>query len=161
MAASSDQTLDLAATPEPPWLHCPGEPPWWGGWRQGAAEPWYLEIFLPFWIELTAEQRAQYLAHWPPPDAEWAETLAKYAAAGPPKVDVSAWPAPPWQRHPGRGPRWLGWQFAGAPRRWLRHEFLPFWRLLQPHDQERYLRDWPPPTHAWRTRLQRWNAKVR
>lgn len=154
MTASTDSPLDLAAAPEPPWVHCPGQPPWWGGWRQGAAEPWYLEVFLPFWTDITAEQRVQYLAHWPPPDDDWAENLA--ANIRPRTLDVAAWPAPPWQRHPGRSPAWLGWRF-GAPRRWLRDEFLPFWVLMRPHDQALYLRHWSPPTEAWRARLQRWN----
>jgi hypothetical protein len=60
--------------PPPPWRRYPGEDPWWSGWRQGEAEAWLLEIWLPFWRSLAEGARTEYLEKWAPPP-EWKEYL--------------------------------------------------------------------------------------
>jgi hypothetical protein len=160
MGAESKPLLDLSSAPEPPWARYPGRAPWWGGWRQGDAEPWYLHVFLPFWAGLGAEQRLEYLGRWPPPDADWAENLALNRTAEPASLNFDALPLPPWERYSPRGPRWIGWHL-GAARRWLREDFLPFWLMLRPEDRAAYARRWPPPSEAWRERLESWERDDR
>lgn len=159
MSAEPKTPPDLSGAPEPPWARYPGQPPWWGGWRQGEAEPWYLYVFLPFWIALGDEQRSKYLARWPPPDADWAENLAVNAQAETRLLDFGSLPPPPWERYPTRGPRWIGWRF-GSARRWLREDFLPFWLMLPAEDQAAYLRRWPAPSDTWRERLTSWEREA-
>ena len=110
-------------------------------------------MFLPFWTELASEGRSEYLTRWPPPDEDWAENLAQNAAAGPRVLDFESLPPPPWERYRTRGPNWIGWHFGG-PRHWLREEFMPFWLMLRSEDQAAYMLHWPPPTEAWRRRLE-------
>ena len=50
----------------PPWIEYPGNDPWWGGWRQGTSETWLLKVWLPFWKNLTAEEKDAYLLRGPP-----------------------------------------------------------------------------------------------
>lgn len=57
--------------PLPPWLQYPGREPTWGGWRQGVSEAWFAERWLPFWRALGEQDRAAYLADFPPPDEDW------------------------------------------------------------------------------------------
>lgn len=154
MPQSSDEPFDITRAPEPPWQRYPGRDPWWGGFRQGDAEPWYLNVFLPFWTGLGSARQHEYLERWPPPNPEWAGCLADYAARGPVANEFSEAPIPPWERYSGHGPLWVGW-FAGSAKRFLREVFLPFWSALPAHDRAAYLRVWPPPSDAWRERLQR------
>ena len=67
---------------EPPWSAYPGQPPWGGGWRQGASEDWLHEQWLPFWQTLDAAAREAYLVRWPPPDEDWREYLMHHWAGG-------------------------------------------------------------------------------
>jgi hypothetical protein len=60
---------------EPPWIQFNSTPPWHSGWRQGNADYWLGYIWMPFWLELTEEQRQEYLRKYPPPDEEWHEYL--------------------------------------------------------------------------------------
>ena len=60
---------------EPPWVFAPNTEPWSGYWRQGGGEYWLLEIWLPFWGELDAKQRENYLEKWQPPTEDWYEYL--------------------------------------------------------------------------------------
>jgi hypothetical protein len=55
----------------PPWIQYPNNPPYWGGWRQGYSEGWFVYIWWPFWTKLTKKERMEYLKKWPPPDEEW------------------------------------------------------------------------------------------
>jgi len=49
---------------KPPWVIWPGEEPWWGGWSQGDAEPWLLDVWLPFWSKLGRGEKLAYLEKW-------------------------------------------------------------------------------------------------
>lgn len=62
----------------PPWLAYPGNPPWWGGWRQGEAEAWLLKIWFPFWQARKPAEKASYLQTFPPPDEEWQTYMTEY-----------------------------------------------------------------------------------
>jgi len=57
--------------PEPPWIKIPDVDASWAGWRQGAAEDWLVEVWLPFWHSLDAEGRRKYLERYPVPDDDW------------------------------------------------------------------------------------------
>jgi hypothetical protein len=63
--------------PNPPWTQYPGEASYWAGWKQGSGYVWLLSVFLPYWSSATAEQRAQYLAKWPPPDEDWRSWISE------------------------------------------------------------------------------------
>ena len=55
----------------PPWIEYASskfEGPFWGGWRQGNAEPWFRDIWTPFWKKLTPEERIMYLEKNPLPE---------------------------------------------------------------------------------------------
>lgn len=67
---------------EPPWTAYPGQPPWWGGWRQGTSEAWLHDQWLPFWHAKDAAAREAYLVRWPPPDEDWREYLMQHWAGG-------------------------------------------------------------------------------
>ena len=41
------RALEAGEEIEPPWVLCPSEEPWWGGWRQGYGEAWLLNVWLP------------------------------------------------------------------------------------------------------------------
>jgi hypothetical protein len=56
---------------KPPWIQYPGNPPYWGGWRQGYSEGWLLNTWFPFWDKLTPEEQKAYLEQYPPPDEDW------------------------------------------------------------------------------------------
>jgi hypothetical protein len=55
----------------PPWIQFPQQPPTWGGWRQGRAQAWLLQTWLPFWSRLAPADRTAYLAVHPAPDTDW------------------------------------------------------------------------------------------
>jgi broad specificity phosphatase PhoE len=61
----------------PPWRAYPGQPPWWGGWRQGESEAWLMQRWMPFWRSLSAAQRSDYLQRWEPPDEDWREYVTE------------------------------------------------------------------------------------
>lgn len=61
----------LAYPIPPPWIAYPDSEPTWGGWRQGTGQAWLGEHWLPFWNELSLEDRKAYLEQWPPPNEEW------------------------------------------------------------------------------------------
>jgi hypothetical protein len=159
MTLSPGNALDFETAPEPPWRRYPDREPWWGGWRQGDAEPWYALVFLPFWIALAPDQRRQYLERFPAPTREWTEYLADYAARGSRTSgrvpDFTSAPPPPWKQYPGRGPLWIGWH-VGKPKRWLQHTFLVYWLPMPPEDQNAYLELWPAPNEPWRRRMRKW-----
>jgi len=60
---------------KPPWIQYPGNPPYWGGWRQGISEDWLHDIWFPFWDKLTPEEQKEYLEEYPPPDEDWQEYM--------------------------------------------------------------------------------------
>lgn len=66
---------DIDNAIRPPWRMYPGSEPWWGGWRQGDSEHWFLTAWLPYWQSLTKQGRAEYLVRWPPPSEDWNEYL--------------------------------------------------------------------------------------
>ncbi len=43
--------------------------------RQGIAEPWFDQVWCPYWASLTAAQRAGYLDAWQA-SPEWREAIA-------------------------------------------------------------------------------------
>jgi hypothetical protein len=51
---------------EPPWIVFPWLDPdeLSGHLKQGVAEPWFDQIWRPFWSSLSETQRLQYLDHW-------------------------------------------------------------------------------------------------
>lgn len=57
---------------EPPWVFYPDSEPWWGGWRQGNGEAWWIQIWEPFWSRLHARRREAYAARWNIPEV-WRE----------------------------------------------------------------------------------------
>jgi hypothetical protein len=63
---------------QPPWLEYPGEDPAWGGWRQGFGEAWMLNTWIPFWNQLSPEEKESYLKRYPPPDDNWRLYLTHY-----------------------------------------------------------------------------------
>jgi hypothetical protein len=64
--------------PEPPWLMCPGTPPYSGGWRQGGGEGWIKNVWFPFWNRLAPDEKDAYLMRYPPPDDDWNLYLTQY-----------------------------------------------------------------------------------
>jgi hypothetical protein len=58
------RALEAGEEIEPPWAVRPGEEPWWGGWRQGYAEPWLLDVWLPFWRKLGRDEKLAYVERW-------------------------------------------------------------------------------------------------
>jgi hypothetical protein len=67
---------DQDSDPKPPWIEYPGNPPFWGGWRQGFSEAWLLKIWFQFWRHLTPEEKDAYLRRYPPPDDDWLQYKA-------------------------------------------------------------------------------------
>jgi hypothetical protein len=59
---------------EPPWVVFPKLSPDDLPVNQGEAEPWFDQIWRPFWQQLTADQRAAYHAHWKSTDA-WRDSI--------------------------------------------------------------------------------------
>lgn len=57
--------------PSPPWIEFPQQSPTWGGWRQGNAEEWLLKKWLPYWNDLSHDNKLELLESYPPPDEEW------------------------------------------------------------------------------------------
>lgn len=64
----------------PPWHRYPRTEPTWAGWRQGRSEYWLLEVWFPFWRDMSDIQRADYLHRWPPPNELWRLYLVNYWA---------------------------------------------------------------------------------
>lgn len=67
----------LASAPIPPWLYAKGSAPYDGRWRQGNDEPWFLDVWLPFWRGCGPDLRQDYLDRYPAPDEEWLEYLTE------------------------------------------------------------------------------------
>lgn len=55
----------------PPWIEYPESEPTWGGWRQGTSEAWLFDVWMPFWQNLSEEEKNDYLKLFPPPDEGW------------------------------------------------------------------------------------------
>jgi len=66
--------LESGTEIEPPWVTYAGQEPWWGGWRQGFSEGWYLQVWRPFWKRLSEEEQLAYVNKWETPP-EWREYL--------------------------------------------------------------------------------------
>ena len=145
--------MDFSSAPEPPWKRYPGKEPWWGGFRQGDSEAWYVNVFLSFWMALQATDRAQYLARWPAPSAEWSECLQQHATKPTADEPFAESPVPPWIRFPQHGPRSPFWRF-GERKRWWQGTFRPFWAQLSAAERSAYLELWNPPSAAWRERVE-------
>lgn len=60
---------EIGAVPAP-WQAFAGYSPHTGGWRQGNGEYWMQRVWRPYWSHLSVQERADYLARWPPPP-EW------------------------------------------------------------------------------------------
>ena len=71
--------FDFTNAPEPPWQRYPGKVPGWKGLWMGEQKKWLDDVFLPFWIALTAVQRDQYIAEWGSPDNAWIAYLYRKA----------------------------------------------------------------------------------
>jgi hypothetical protein len=56
---------------EPPWVTHPNQPPEWGGWRQGHAEPWF-HAWLERFNHLPRPWQRAYLERWNAPQ-DWLE----------------------------------------------------------------------------------------
>ncbi|MCC2668090.1 MAG: two-component sensor histidine kinase [Armatimonadetes bacterium] len=72
----ASQAAEQAGEVLPPWVRYPGNPPWWGGWRQGFSEGWLHDEWFPFWLTLSEAERREYAARWEA-DEEWLEHLFK------------------------------------------------------------------------------------
>lgn len=81
---------DLFETCQPPWVVFPDIAPdeLSVHLKQGAAEPWFDQVWRPFWSGLTALERAQFLDHWQASPA-WREAIA-FHFDGQEKVDLAA-----------------------------------------------------------------------
>ena len=64
-------------SPPPPWIKYPGKAPYWGGWRQGESEFWLLNVWLPFWRDVTENERQAFLKKEPPPNDEWRDYITQ------------------------------------------------------------------------------------
>ncbi|MDB0541919.1 hypothetical protein ACYT85_15235 [Ralstonia solanacearum] len=64
-------------TPQPPWVVFPFIKPDELAMhvRQGIAEPWFDQVWRPYWASLTATQRAGYLDAWQA-SPEWRDAIA-------------------------------------------------------------------------------------
>lgn len=47
-------------------------------WEEGEREKWLINIWLPYWNEMSEEAQNEYLEYKNPPDAEWLEILEKH-----------------------------------------------------------------------------------
>lgn len=47
-------------------------------WNEKQIDKWLLEIWIPFWNELSEQKRDKYLEYTSPVDDEWIKILAKY-----------------------------------------------------------------------------------
>ncbi|WP_241163344.1 hypothetical protein [Ralstonia solanacearum] len=63
--------------PQPPWVVFPFIKPDELAMhvRQGIAEPWFDQVWRPYWASLTATQRAGYLDAWQA-SPEWRDAIA-------------------------------------------------------------------------------------
>jgi len=66
------------STINPPWIEYPNSDPWWGGWRQGKSEAWFLNEWLPFWKSLSQQEKESYVKQWPLPNDDWQIYLFEY-----------------------------------------------------------------------------------
>ncbi len=72
--ASQLNDLKLGVEIKPPWITYVGQEPYWGGWRQGFSEAWYIQVWLPFWKALSEDEQLTYVIKWYAP-SEWLEFL--------------------------------------------------------------------------------------
>lgn len=56
----------------PPWQAFPKYDSLSGGWRQGNGEYWLLNIWLPYWKQLSEQEKQNYLNKWDAPE-DWKE----------------------------------------------------------------------------------------
>jgi hypothetical protein len=56
----------------PPWQAFPGYDSFSGGWRQGNGEYWMLNVWLPYWKQLSEAEKNNYINKWNAP-ADWKE----------------------------------------------------------------------------------------
>lgn len=75
-AETEKELVDPGAEVQPPWIRYPRSCPW--EYKQGNAEYWLVEVFLPFWQGLTPREREDYLQRWPPPDDDWQTYMTEY-----------------------------------------------------------------------------------
>lgn len=60
-----------------PWTAFPNNPTVYE-WEEGEREKWLINIWLPFWNEMSEKSQNEYLEYKNPPDTEWLEILEKY-----------------------------------------------------------------------------------
>jgi ribA/ribD-fused uncharacterized protein len=66
---------ELAGAPPPPWIQFPGSERYWGGWRQGNAEP-YFNAWNLWYAGLSAQGILKYKQIYPEPE-EWRGFLSE------------------------------------------------------------------------------------
>lgn len=60
----------------PPWVKYLNSEP--TSYNQGDSEEWLLQIWLPFWKQLSLEEQGIYLIQYPPPNDDWYLYLTHY-----------------------------------------------------------------------------------
>ncbi len=156
---------------EPPWIVFGNVEPSAGSWRQGTAEHWLNNIWMPVWTNLSLEEKKEYLAKWNPPDDVWNEYITlrwwsdiqrnqewlrgeKLKIADAEEID------PPWIAFPLSFAR-FGWD-GGFLESWKLGVWIPFWDKLSEDEKGNYLEKWKPPNREWTENLEsNWTGKIK
>lgn len=164
---------ETGAEMEPPWVVFEAEDPPLNC-KQGDAEYYMLDLFLPFWQELKREERIDYLARKNAPEAWmkfctseyffemgldpeevlwrpiWKETIAKDKASMAAGEEIK----PPWAVIPGLPANGYSHSLG---RFWLNQIWAEYYGLLSKDQRAAYDAKWDWP-EEWRERLSGWLA---
>ena len=154
---------------EPPWVTFPNAQP--GGWNQGYQEVWKSDVWIPFWNNLSNEERREYLERWHPSE-DWYESLVSGERGSLPngetdwfkeqekKLKAGEEIEPPWFAFPVSYASY-GWN-SSATEKWKLEIWIPFWKKLNQTDKEKYLEKWQPPNEDWLKLITiDWTGKLR
>ena len=71
------RNVEAGHGPEPLWVRFPGTI---DSIAEAALQAYLQDVFVPFWMPLSAEARAAYLRRNPPPSSDWQQVMAGLSA---------------------------------------------------------------------------------
>jgi hypothetical protein len=134
------------------------------GWDDFWLEDWKLEVWTPFWEQLSETERKAYLEKWSPPSKEWEENITEHWVGKIRKSETwferqkfflenqDSYLAPtillPWQVFQKILSKKTFWD-AEFIEQWLNEVWLPFWNIKSEEEQDNYLDSQSPPNDEW------------